>query len=72
MSNSSLLPLLVSELELPTLLYMPYVQPPGLLQSLNTPLMRQLPALDLVLFSASLYSHMLLDTRPPTMQLRCL
>ena len=74
MSNSSLSPPPVSESELPTLPYtgMPYVQPPGLLQSLNTPSMRQLPASDSVLFSAGLYSRTLLDTHPPTMQLRCL
>ena len=72
MSNSSLSPPPVSEPELPTLPSMPYVQPPGLLQSLNTPSMHQLPASDSVLFSAGLYSRTLLDTRPPTMQLRCL
>jgi hypothetical protein len=85
MSNSSLSPPPVSEPELPTLPYMPYVQPPGVLQScntssmpprvlqsLNTSSIRQLPASDSVLFSAGLYSRTLLDTSPPTVQLRCL
>ena len=72
MSNSSLSPPPVSEPELPTLPYMPYVQPPRLLQSLNTLSMRQLLASDLVLFSAGLYSCILIDSHPPTVQLRCL
>jgi hypothetical protein len=72
MSNSSLLPPPMSELSLPALPPMPFIQPPGL-QTLRYPKKKpELPEADSVLFTAGLFSRTLLDTSPATVQLNCL
>jgi hypothetical protein len=81
MSDSSLSstpnsPLPPSEPSLPTLPPTPFVQPIGLQSFLSQPIRsHKKPSIlesTLELFTTSLYSYTLLDTNPPTIQIRCL
>jgi hypothetical protein len=74
MSDSSLSPPPMSEPNLPTLPPTPFTQPQGLQHHLQLRHTRkpELPKSDSILFSAGLFSRTLLDTIPPTIQLKCL
>jgi hypothetical protein len=75
MSDSSLSPPPMLEPSLPTLPPTLFTQPQGLhhpLQLRRTTRKPELPKLDSILFSASLFSRTLLDTTPTTIQLQCL
>lgn len=72
-STSKSLP---SELSLPTLLPTTFAQPIGLQAFLSQPIRGhkapQMPKSTLELFTTSLCSRTLLETNPPTIQIRCL
>lgn len=72
MSDSSLSPPPMSELDLPLLPPTSFVQPQGLQSLRYTTKKPKLPEIDSILLSASLFSRTLLDTTPATVQLRCL
>src|SRR5271167_4325797 len=74
MSELSLSPPPQSEPSLPPLPPTPFVQPPGLQSFLSRPNRKkpQLPESASDLFTAGLCSRTLLDTNPPTIQVRCL
>ena len=74
MSDSSLSPPLASELGLLVMLQTPFVLPLGMhpLLGLCYNARPHLPKLDLILFTASLYSRTLLETILATVQFCCL
>jgi hypothetical protein len=77
MSESSLSPLPESEPSLPSLPDTPFVQPQGLQSFLSCPAVPNRKKLQLLestleLFTADLCSRTLLDTNPPTIQVRYL